>query len=428
MKIWDKGIETDKRIEAFTVGEDREWDRRLAPFDLRASIAHALMLGETGLISQEESSDLVSGLERIEVEMKSAEWLISDSFEDVHSQIEHRLIELLGDTGKKIHTARSRNDQVLVAMQLYLKDALGRTRERCQRLFDVLLDLADRHKDIGMPGYTHMQIAMPSSFGLWFSSFAEQLIDDTSLLGAAYRIADQTPLGSAAGYGSSFPIDRISTTRKLGFGQLKFNAMAAQLSRGKVEGTSVDALASVALTLSRLCMDLCLYSGGNFGFVRLPDRFTTGSSIMPHKKNPDVFELIRAQCNLVSTGSAQLRSLMTNLPSGYHRDLQLTKGICVNAFETTWECLELLTICLPEIQVNEQVLRDERYRDLYSVDSLNERVLSGVPFRDAYRQLAEEIASGTYQPVTDAEHTHIGSTGNLALDALREKLRIFSDW
>ncbi len=428
MKIWDKGIDTDARIEAFTVGEDRYWDRRLAPYDIEASKAHAQMLGETGLIGRKEARALVEGLDRVAGELESAGWEIRTEFEDVHSQIEHMLIETLGDTGKKIHTARSRNDQVLVAMQLYLRDALIRTKEQTIRLFDILLDLAVQYAHTGMPGYTHMQVAMPSSFGLWFSSYAEQLLDDLCLLGAAYRIADQNPLGSAAGYGSSFPIDRLSTTRKLGFGQTKYNSIAAQLSRGKVEGICVDALASVAGTLSRLCMDLCLYSGGNFGFVRLPDRFTTGSSIMPHKKNPDVFELIRAHCNQVQASSLQIRSLLTNLPSGYHRDLQLSKGIAIGGFETIWECLDLLGLCLPDMEVNPDVLEDTRYDYLYTVDGLNQRVLNGVPFRDAYREMAEEIASGSYTPEKDVKHTHLGSKDNLALDELREKLRLFSAW
>lgn len=421
-------MDTDARIEAFTVGEDRHWDRRLAPYDIQASKAHAAMLGETGLISAEEARDLIEGLDRVAGEMESRGWEIRSEFEDVHSQIEHRLIELLGDTGKKIHTARSRNDQVLVAMQLYLRDALIRTKDQAIDLFGVLIDLAARHGSTGMPGYTHMQVAMPSSFGLWFSSYAEQLLDDLCLLGAAYRIADQNPLGSAAGYGSSFPIDRMSTTRKLSFGSTKYNSIAAQLSRGKVEGICVDALASVGGTLSRLCMDLCLYSGGNFGFVRLPDRFTTGSSIMPHKKNPDVFELIRAHCNQVQASSLQIRGLLTNLPSGYHRDLQLSKGVAIRSFETIWECLDLLGLCLRDIEVNSEVLEDARYDYLYTVDSLNQRVLNGVPFRDAYREMAEEIAAGTYTPEKHVRHTHLGSKDNLALDELREKLKLFASW
>lgn len=422
MKIWEKGISTDSRIEAFTVGEDREWDRRLAPFDILASKAHARMLGRVGLISQEEASRLDEGLEEVRKEMEAADWKIENEFEDVHSQIEYLLIQNLGETGKKIHTARSRNDQVLVAMQLYLRDSLSRTRAKTVRLFETLMKLAERHKNAGMPGYTHMQIAMPSSFGLWFSSYAEQLIDDVHLLSAAYRIADQNPLGSAAGYGSSFPIDRDDTTRQLKFGEMKYNSVAAQLSRGKIEGTCMDALAGLASTIARLSMDLCLFSGGNFGFVRLPDRFTTGSSIMPHKKNPDVFELIRGHANWVQSSSLQIRSILINLPSGYHRDLQLTKGITMKSLETMDECLELLLLCLPDIEVNPDLLGNSLYDPLYTVDSLNERVLQGLPFRDAYRQMADEIADGSYTPVRNAAHTHLGSKGNLALDRIRLKM------
>lgn len=428
MKIWDKGIDTDQRIEAFTVGEDRDWDRRLAPHDIRASQAHARMLAQTGLISEEEGQELDRALKDIDRELALTGYAVGKEYEDVHSQIEALLIQRLGDTGKKIHTARSRNDQVLTAMHLYLKESLGGIREQVRALFDSLIALAAEYEKDGLPGYTHLQLAMPSSFGLWFSSYAEQLIDDLVVLGAAYRLADQNPLGSAAGYGSAFPIDRELTTQLLGFGSTKINAASAQLSRGKVEAASAEGLASVADTLGRFCMDICLYSGGNFGFLRLPDRFTTGSSIMPHKKNPDVFELVRAQCNLILTVPAQIRSLTRNLPSGYHRDLQLSKGLVIRAFENLSDCLDMLLLCLPDLQIRKGILDDPIYDQVYSVDALNARVLDGTPFRDAYRELADEMATGAYRPVRELKHTHLGSTGNLGLEEIRSKLNALVNW
>ena len=422
MKLWDKGIGPDEKTDRFTVGRDRELDLILAPYDIRASRAHARMLGEIGLLTPAETHDLVRELDAMEREAEAGRFTIEPEFEDMHSKIEYLLTQKLGDTGKKIHTARSRNDQVLVALQLYLKSELNGIQARVKVLFDVLMALAERHKDVLLPGYTHLQIAMPSSFGLWFSAYAESLVDDIYLLQAACRVADQNPLGSAAGYGSSFPIDRDFTTRELGFSALKVNVVAAQMGRGKVERTTATALAAVGATLGRLAMDVCLYMSQNFGFVGFPDRFTTGSSIMPHKKNPDIFELIRGKCNLLQGVPGQLTLLTTNLPSGYHRDLQLTKEVLLPAVESLKSCLEMATESLREIQVRKDILDDPKYDYLFSVDALNELVSSGLPFRDAYRQMAASIEDGSYKPVKSASHNHQGSLGNLCLDRIRAKM------
>ncbi len=422
MKLWDKGIGPDEKTDRFTVGQDRELDLILAPYDIRASRAHARMLGKIGLLTTAETQDLVRELDAMERETSAGRFTIEPEFEDMHSKIEFLLTEKLGDTGKKIHTARSRNDQVLVALQLYLKSELNEIQARVRVLFEVLMALAETHKDVLLPGYTHLQIAMPSSFGLWFSAYAESLVDDIYVLQAASRVADQNPLGSAAGYGSSFPIDRDFTTRELGFSALKVNVVAAQMGRGKVERTAATALAAVGATLGKLAMDVCLYMSQNFGFIGFPDRFTTGSSIMPHKKNPDIFELIRGKCNLLQGVPGQLTLLTTNLPSGYHRDLQLTKEVLLPAVETLKSCLEMATDSLREIRVRRDILDDPKYDYLFSVDALNELVSSGLPFRDAYRQMAASIEDGSYQPVKSASHTHQGSLGNLCLDRIRAKM------
>ncbi len=422
MKLWDKGIGPDEKTDRFTVGHDRELDLILAPYDIRASRAHARMLGEIGLLTPAETRDLVRELDAMEREAEAGRFTIEPEFEDMHSKIEYLLTQKLGDTGKKIHTARSRNDQVLVALQLYLKSELNGIQARVKALFDVLMALAERHKDVLLPGYTHLQIAMPSSFGLWFSAYAESLVDDIYLLQAACKVADQNPLGSAAGYGSSFPIDRDFTTRELGFSALKVNVVAAQMGRGKVERTAATALAAVGATLGRLAMDVCLYMSQNFGFIGFPDRFTTGSSIMPHKKNPDIFELIRGKCNLLQGVPGQLTLLTTNLPSGYHRDLQLTKEVLLPAVESLKSCLEMATESLREIQVRKDILDDPKYDYLFSVDALNQLVSSGLPFRDAYRQMAASIEDGSYKPVKSASHTHQGSLGNLCLDRIQAKM------
>lgn len=422
MKLWDKGTGPDAKTDQFTVGHDRELDRVLAVYDIRASRAHARMLGHIGLLTAAETGDLVRELDLLEAEAVAGRFTIEPEFEDMHSKIEYLLTEKLGDAGKKIHTARSRNDQVLVALQLYLKAELEGLQGQVKALFDLLLDLAEAHKGVLLPGYTHLQIAMPSSFGLWFSAYAESLIDDIYMLQAAYRVADQNPLGSAAGYGSSFPIDRDLTTRELGFSDLKVNVVAAQMGRGKAERTAATALSAVAATLGKLAMDVCLYMSQNFGFVSFPDRLTTGSSIMPHKKNPDIFELIRGKCNVLQGVAGQLALLTTNLPSGYHRDLQLTKEVLLPAVESLKACLEMATESLKEIQVRRDILDDPKYDYLFSVDALNQLVSDGVPFRDAYRQMAASIADGSYQPVKTASHTHQGSLGNLCLDRIRKKM------
>ncbi len=422
MKLWDKGFSTDKKIDHFTVGNDRELDLVLAKYDVIASTAHAKMLGKVGLISQEESDDLVKALGNIGKDIDKGKFTIEDDFEDMHSKIEFLLTEKLGDTGKKIHSARSRNDQVLVAMQLYLKDELTEITSQVKSLFDLLLDLAEKHKNVLLPGYTHLQIAMPSSFGLWFSAYAESLVDDLYFVQAAHKVANQNPLGSAAGYGSSFPIDRTFTTSEMGFDTLKYNVVAAQMGRGKVEKAAAFGISSVAATLSKMAMDICLYMSQNFNFISFPNELTTGSSIMPHKKNPDVFELIRAKCNKIQSVPNQLTLIMNNLPSGYHRDLQLVKEVIVPALQDMQACLELMTFSLREIKVNPAILEDPKYDYLFSVDTLNELVKSGMPFRDAYKTMGKAIENGNFKPKRDIEHTHEGSLGNLCLEEIRLKM------
>lgn len=422
MKLWDKGFSTNKKIDHFTVGNDRELDLLLAKYDVIASKAHAKMLGKIGLITAQEAESLVTELDAIAQTIEEGSFVIEDSFEDMHSKIEFVLTEKLGDTGKKIHTARSRNDQVLVAMHLYLKDELKEIKSEVKVLFNLLLNLADKYKNVLLPGYTHLQIAMPSSFGLWFSAYAESLIDDLYFVDAAYKIADQNPLGSAAGYGSSFPIDRDFTTKEMGFATQKYNVVAAQMGRGKVEKATAFGISNVAATLSKMAMDICLYMSQNFNFISFPDELTTGSSIMPHKKNPDVFELIRGKCNKLQAIPNQLILITNNLPSGYHRDLQLVKEVIIPAIQDIKACLEILTFSLKEVRVNEAILEDPKYDYLFSVDTLNELVLSGVPFRDAYKKMGKEINEGTFSPKKDIKHTHQGSLGNLCLQEIRNKL------
>ncbi|WP_289060850.1 argininosuccinate lyase [uncultured Zobellia sp.] len=422
MKLWDKGFSTDKKIDHFTVGNDRELDLHLAKYDVIASQAHAKMLGKIGLLTNEETADLVKELDAIAETIEKGEFVIEDSFEDMHSKIEYVLTEKLGDTGKKIHTARSRNDQVLVAMHLYLKNELSEIKSGTKELFDLLLELAKKHKDVLLPGYTHLQIAMPSSFGLWLSAYAESLIDDLYFVDAAYKVADQNPLGSAAGYGSSFPIDRSFTTKEMGFETLKYNVVAAQMGRGKVEKATAFGMANIAATLSKLAMDICLYMSQNFNFLSFPDELTTGSSIMPHKKNPDVFELVRGKCNKLQSIPNQLTLVINNLPSGYHRDLQLVKEIIVPAIQDMKACIEILTFSLKEMQVNKGILEDPKYDYLFSVDTLNELVQSGLPFRDAYKKMGQEIQEGTFTPKRDIYHTHEGSLGNLCLKEIKGKM------
>ncbi|WP_136465955.1 argininosuccinate lyase [Flagellimonas onchidii] len=422
MKLWDKGFSTDKKIDHFTVGNDRKLDLLLAKYDVIASKAHTKMLGKVGLITEEETKKLIEELDKITNCIEDGVFTIEDDFEDMHSKIEFVLTQRLGDVGKKIHTARSRNDQVLVAMQLYLKNELTEIKNEVKSLFDLLLKLAEKHKSVLLPGYTHLQIAMPSSFGLWFSAYAESLVDDLYFVQAAYKIADQNPLGSAAGYGSSFPIDRNFTTEEIGFDTLKYNVVAAQMGRGKVEKATAFGISSIAATLSKLAMDVCLYMSQNFDFISFPDELTTGSSIMPHKKNPDVFELIRGKCNKIQSIPNQLTLITNNLPSGYHRDLQLVKEVIVPAIQDIKACLEMMVFSLKEIQVNTQILDDPKYDYLFSVDTLNELVKSGMPFRDAYKNMGKDIEEGTFTPKKDIDHTHEGSLGNLCLEEIQIKM------
>ncbi|MED5362589.1 MAG: argininosuccinate lyase [Bacteroidota bacterium] len=426
MKIWQKkGIKVRDHIDQFTVGDDREWDMRLAPYDIIASKAHAQMLGKVGLLTASEADQLTQGLDELLKDVEKGTFTISEAFEDVHSKIEYELTEKYGDVGKKIHTARSRNDQVLVAMQLFLKDEIHDIKQLIKALFDQYLLLADKHKDQLLPGYTHLQIAMPSSFGLWFSAYAEMLADDLLLLNAVNTICDQNPLGSAAGYGSSFPIDRNDTTAALGFNTLKFNVVAAQMSRGKLEKILAQAIGSLAGTLSRFSMDVCLYMSQNFDFISFPDDITTGSSIMPHKKNPDVFELIRGKCNKLQALPNELSMMSTNLPSGYHREMQLFKGPIMQAIDDIKSCLSILTSSIKEVQVKSDILTDDKYANIFSVDALHEIILKGIPFRDAYVQIGDAINKGEFVPPKMAKHTHRGSIGNLELDAIREKFKTY---
>ena len=422
MKLWDKGFSTDRKIDHFTVGNDRELDLLLAKYDIIASTAHAKMLAKVGLIAQDEGEALVKELGVIAQSIAKGQFTIEDDFEDMHSKIEFLLTQKLGDIGKKIHTARSRNDQVLVAMQLYLKDELTEIKNQVKTLFNLLLELAEKYQNVLLPGYTHLQIAMPSSFGLWFSAYAESLIDDLYFTQAAYKMVNQNPLGSAAGYGSSFPIDRTFTTKEMGFETLKYNVIAAQMGRGKVEKAAAFGISSIASTLSKLAMDITLYMSQNFNFISFPNELTTGSSIMPHKKNPDVFELIRAKCNKVQAVPNQLTLVTNNLPSGYHRDLQVVKDIIVPALQDMKACLELTTFSLKEIRVNKNILDDPKYDYLFSVDTLNEMVKNGMPFRDAYKTMGKEIENGTFKPKKDIEHTHEGSLGNLCLKEIKNKM------
>ena len=423
MKLWDKGFSTNQKIDHFTVGNDRELDLHLAKYDVIASKAHAKMLGKIGLLTEKETNELVSELDTIAAKIENGTFIIEKNFEDMHSKIEFQLTLALGDTGKKIHTARSRNDQVLVAMHLYLKDELAEIKSMTKTLFDLLLNLADKYKRVLLPGYTHLQIAMPSSFGLWFSAYAESLIDDLYFVDAAFKVADQNPLGSAAGYGSSFPIDRSFTTKEMGFETMKYNVVAAQMGRGKIEKATAFAMANIAATLSKMAMDICLYMSQNFDFISFPDELTTGSSIMPHKKNPDVFELVRGKCNKLQSIPNQLTMVINNLPSGYHRDLQLVKEIIVPAIQDMKACLEIMTFSLREIKVNNGILEDPKYDYLFSVDTLNELVQNGMPFRDAYKQMGKEIDAGTFTPKRNIKHTHEGSLGNLCLEEIRKKMQ-----
>ena len=421
MKLWDKGISIDKTIEAFTVGDDRAIDLHIAGYDLRASLAHAKMLAHIEILDKNELKQVELAIAELEKEIETGAFKIEDDFEDVHSKIEYELTQRIGAAGKKIHTARSRNDQVLVALQLYYKDNLDIVQRQIKVLFDTLISLADQHKSELLPGYTHLQVAMPSSFGLWFSAYAETLIDDVLLLQSAQKIVDQNPLGSAAGYGSSFPIDRKMTTALLDFSELKYNVVSAQMARGKNEQIIASSLGNLAFTLSKFAMDICLYMSQNFGFISFPDQLTTGSSIMPHKKNPDVFELIRAKCNHLQSLPSQIQMMTNNLPSGYHRDFQLLKSPMISAFETIKTVLSIFDYGLQHIEVKSVDLNDEKYKYLFTVDSINALVQSGATFRSAYKTIGEQVQKGTYVSDVRQKHTHIGSIDNLALDKIKAK-------
>ena len=421
-KLWDKGFEPDAMIEDYTVGDDRELDMRLAQYDVEGSLAHIAMLERIGLLTREELETLTAGLHEIAADIRDRRFEIEPDTEDVHSQVELLLTRRLGDAGKKIHSGRSRNDQVLVDLKLFLRDELRKIAGDVRTLFDRLQAQSERYREVLMPGYTHLQIAMPSSFGLWFGAYAETLVDDMRLLTAAWHIANQNPLGSAAGYGSSFPLDREMTTELLGFETLHYNVVAAQMSRGKSERAAAAAIAAVAATVGRMAMDVCLFMSQNFGFVSLPDNLTTGSSIMPHKKNPDVFEMIRGRCNRLQAVPNELALLTTNLPVGYHRDMQLLKDILFPATTEIRRTLRMCDFMIGHLRVNEHILDDKKYDYLFTVEDVNRLVLQGIPFREAYRQVGMAVQRGEYRPTREVHHTHAGSIGNLCTEAIRRKM------
>ena len=422
MKLWDKGFEPDKMIETFTVGHDRELDLRLARYDVEGSMAHVRMLESIGLIEKDELPILLNGLEQIHQEIRDGKFVIEEGIEDVHSQVELLLTQRLGDVGKKIHSGRSRNDQVLVDLKLFFRDELKNIAHETVHLFDRLQALSEQYKEVLMPGYTHLQIAMPSSFGLWFGAYAETLVDDLQLVAAAYRVANQNPLGSAAGYGSSFPLNRTMTTELLQFETMHYNVVAAQMSRGKTERATAYAIGAVASTLGRFAMDVCLFINQNFGFISFPDEYTTGSSIMPHKKNPDVFEIMRAKCNRLQSVAGEVARMTTNLPVGYQRDFQLLKDVMFPAIEEIKSCLTMCDMMLQHIRINRDILSDPKYDYLFTVEDVNRLALQGIPFREAYRQVGMQVQNHTYNPTREVHHTHEGSIGNLCNDRIREKL------
>lgn len=412
-KLWEKNVEVNKEIDRFTVGKDRELDLLLAKYDVMGSMAHIIMLQSIGLLTKDELDILLKELRKIYKVADEGRFVIEDDVEDVHSQVELMLTRTLGDVGKKIHSGRSRNDQVLVDLKLFTRDRLMLLVDKVVRLFRELQKQSEKYKDVLMPGYTHLQVAMPSSFGLWFGAYAESLTDDMLFLQAAYRMANRNPLGSAAGYGSSFPLDRAMTTRLLGFQSMNYNVVYAQMGRGKLERQVAQAIATVAGTLSKMAFDACLYNSQNFGFIKLPPECTTGSSIMPHKKNPDVFEVMRAKCNKLQGLPNQILLIMNNLPSGYFRDLQVIKELFLPAFQEIEDCVDMATYIVERVEVNRNILDDPRYDAMFSVEEVNRRVLSGTPFRDAYKQVGLEIEAGRFTPNKNIHHTHEGSIGNL---------------
>lgn len=419
MKLWDKGIEVNRAIEEFTVGHDREMDLYLARFDVLGTMAHITMLESIGLIEKQELTPLLDVLRIIYRQVSDGKFVIEDGVEDVHSQVELMLTRKLGDIGKKVHSGRSRNDQVLVDCKLFIRDEIRQMADQVKALFEKLQEQSEKYRHVLLPGYTHLQVAMPSSFGLWFGAYAESLKDDLHLLYAAWKVANQNPLGSAAGYGSSFPLNRQMTTDLLGFDNLNFNVVYAQMGRGKTEKTVAVAMSSIAATLSRMAYDLCLYMSQNFAFVSLPDELTTGSSIMPHKKNPDVFELIRARCNKIQSLPFELTALTNNLPSGYFRDMQILKETLFPAFSQLNDCIGMMTFMADKLRINENILEDPRYKYLFSVEEVNKLVLQGVPFRDAYKKIGKEINEGNFQPEKQVTHSHEGSIGNLCNPDIR---------
>lgn len=419
MKLWQKDKGSLKEVERFTVGKDPEMDMFLARFDVQGSLAHITMLQSIGLLEKDELTVLTKALRDIYTRIENGQFRVEEGVEDIHSQVELELTRSLGDVGKKIHSGRSRNDQVLVDIKLYLRHEIREVVYAVRSFFDLLMTQSERYKGHLLPGYTHLQLAMPSSFGLWFSAYAESLTDDLITLQAAYTVVNKNPLGSAAGYGSSFPLNRTMTTKLLGFDDLNYNVVYAQMGRGKTERIVAGALSNIAATLGKLAMDACLFLNQNFGFITFPDELTTGSSIMPHKKNPDVFELIRARCNQLIALPNTIAMTTGNLPSGYHRDMQLLKELLFPAIQNLKDCLEMAGLMISNIAVKENILADEKYKFLFSVEEVNRLVLSGVPFRDAYKQVGMAIEQGNYHPATTVQHTHEGSIGNLRLDALQ---------
>lgn len=429
MKLWekDKNLNTDtaKIIEQFTVGRDREFDILLAEYDVLGSLSHTQMLESIGLLSKDELTQIHAELNIILKDIRSGNFKMNENSEDIHSQIEWMLTQKIGEAGKKIHSGRSRNDQVLLDIKMYLRSELKSISKEVNNLFEQLLSLSELYKDKFLPGYTHLQIAMPSSFGLWFGAYAESLVDDMEMVQAAFNICNKNPLGSGAGYGSSFPLNRKLTTELLGFGSMNYNVVYAQMTRGKSEKAVAIALASIAATLSKFAYDICLYMNQNFGFISFPDELTTGSSIMPHKKNPDVFELIRAKCNRIQALPNELTLLINNLPSGYHRDLQLTKEMLFPAINEMHQCLQMIQFMLQHIEVKDDILEDEKYLYLFSVERVNELVLQCVSFREAYNIVGKEIENGTFKAIENLHHTHEGSLGNLCNDEIKLAMKKF---
>lgn len=423
MKLWDKGYDIDSWIESFTVGNDRQLDMLIARHDVEASMAHIRMLESIGLLTADELARLLEGLQQIAQEIEDGTFQICDGIEDVHSQVEQLLTERLGDVGKKIHSGRSRNDQVLVDLKLFYRAQLKELASETNQLFERLQQLSETYKDVLMPGYTHLQVAMPSSFGLWFGAYAETLVDDLQVVASAYAIANQNPLGSAAGYGSSFPLNRTMTTRLLDFEDLHYNVIAAQMSRGKTEQAVGYAFNAIATTLGRMAMDICLFNSQNYAFIRFPDALTTGSSIMPHKKNPDVWEIMRGRCNRLRSIANEISMMLSNLPLGYHRDLQLLKDITFPAFEEMKECLRMADFMLQHVIVNEEAVNDSRYDYMFTVEDVNRLTLAGVPFREAYKTIGSQVQQGTYKPNKQIHHTHEGSMGNLCNDKIAGKMK-----